>query len=139
MRYVKGHGLQTRSRIVEKASHGLRQSGVDGISVVELMRLVGLTRGGFYFHFESRETLVVEAFALAMDRTVSHWMNLTKAMPVEKRFDVIVESYLRPGHRDDRAHGCALPALGTDIARSSQKARRIFARKLDEMIDVVAR
>src|SRR5260221_13959949 len=60
-------------------------------------------------------------------------------MPIEERFDVIIESYLSPRHRDDRAHGCVLPALGTDIARSSQKARRIFARKLDEMIDVVAR
>jgi TetR/AcrR family transcriptional repressor of nem operon len=76
---------------------------------------------------------------LAMDRTVSHWLKLMKGMPVEQRFDVIVESYLSPGHRDDRAHGCVLPALGTDIARSSQNARRIFARKLDEMIEVVAR
>jgi TetR/AcrR family transcriptional regulator, transcriptional repressor for nem operon len=82
---------------------------------------------------------MVEAFALAMDRTVSQWLELMKGMLVEERFDVIVEGYLSPRHRDDRAHGCVLPALGTDIARSSQKARRIFARKLDEMIDVVAR
>jgi TetR/AcrR family transcriptional repressor of nem operon len=139
MRYVKGHGSQTRSRIVEEASYGLRQTGADGMSVADLMKLAGLTHGGFYAHFESREALVVEAFALAMDRTVSHWLKLMKGMPIEERFDVIVESYLSPRHRDDRAHGCVLPALGTDIARSSQKARRIFARKLDEMIDVVAR
>ena len=103
MRYVKGHGLQTRSRIVEKASHGLRQTGADGLSVADLMKLVGLTHGGFYSHFESREALVIEAFALAMDRTVSQWLKLTKGMPIEQRFDVIVEAYLRPGHRDDRA------------------------------------
>jgi TetR/AcrR family transcriptional repressor of nem operon len=139
MRYVKGHGSQTRSRIVEEASYGLRQTGADGMSVADLMKLAGLTHGGFYSHFESREALVVEAFALAMDRTVSHWLKLMNGMPIEERFDVIVESYLSPRHRDDRAHGCVLPALGTDIARSSQKARRIFARKLDEMIDVVAR
>jgi TetR/AcrR family transcriptional regulator, transcriptional repressor for nem operon len=139
MRYVKGHRSQTRSRIVEEASYGLRQTGADGMSVADLMKLAGLTHGGFYSHFESREALVVEAFALAMDRTVSHWLKLMNGMPIEERFDVIVESYLSPRHRDDRAHGCVLPALGTDIARSSQKARRIFARKLDEMIDVVAR
>jgi TetR/AcrR family transcriptional regulator, transcriptional repressor for nem operon len=139
MRYVKGHGLQTRSRIVEKASYGLRQTGADGMSVADLMKLAGLTHGGFYSHFESREALVIEAFALAMDRTVAQWLKLMKGMPIEQRFDVIVEAYLRPGHRDDRAHGCVLPALGTDIARSGQKARHIFARKLDEMIDVVAR
>ena len=68
MRYVKGHGLQTRSRIVEEASYGLRARGADGLSVVDLMKLAGLTHGGFYAHFESREALVVEAFVLAMDR-----------------------------------------------------------------------
>ena len=72
MRYVKGHGQQTRSRIVEEASYGLRQAGVDGMSVADLMKRVGLTHGGFYAHFESREALVIEAFASAMDRTVSH-------------------------------------------------------------------
>ena len=65
-------------------------------------------------------------------------MSLTKAMPIEQRFEVFVDSYLSPKHRDDRARGCVLPALGTDIARSSQKARRAFARKLDEMIAVIA-
>jgi len=137
MRYVKGHGLQTRSRIVEEASYGLRQGGADGMSVADLMKLAGLTHGGFYAHFESREALVVEAFALAMDRKLSQWLKLMKGMPVEERFDVIVEAYLSPGPRDDRAHGCVLPALGADIARSGKKARHIFARKLDEMIDVV--
>jgi TetR/AcrR family transcriptional repressor of nem operon len=138
MRYVKGHGLQTRNRIVENASRALRQSGADGMSVVDLMKLAGLTHGGFYSHFESREALVIDAFTLAMDRTVAQWTSLTKAMPIEQRFGVFVDSYLSPKHRDDRAQGCVLPALGTDIARSGKQARRIFARKLDEMIDVVA-
>jgi TetR/AcrR family transcriptional regulator, transcriptional repressor for nem operon len=109
------------------------------MSVADLMKLAGLTHGGFYSHFESREALVIEAFALAMDRTVTKWLKLMKGMPIEQRFDAIVEAYLSPGHRDDRARGCVLPALGTDIARSGRKARHIFARKLDEMIDVVAR
>jgi TetR/AcrR family transcriptional repressor of nem operon len=139
MRYVRGHALQTRSRIVENASYGLRQDGADGMSVVDLMKLSDLTHGGFYAHFESREALVVEAFALAMDRTVSHWLELTKRMPVEERFGAVVEAYLSPLHRDNRARGCVLPALGTDIAPSSQKARRMFARKLEEMIGMVAR
>jgi TetR/AcrR family transcriptional repressor of nem operon len=138
MRYVKGHGLQTRSRIVEEASYGLRQRGVDGISVVDLMKLAGLTHGGFYTHFESREALVVEAFVLAMDRTIAHWLNLAKELPPEERFSAFVQGYLSSSHRNDRAHGCALPALGADIARSSPKARRTFGRKFGEMIDMVA-
>jgi TetR/AcrR family transcriptional repressor of nem operon len=138
MRYVKGHGLQTRSRIVENASYGLRQSGADGMSVVDLMKLAGLTHGGFYSHFESREALFIEAFALAMDRTVSDWLMLTEGMPVEERFDAVVEGYLSARHRDKRARGCVLPALGADIARSSQKARQTFAGKFEQMIDSIA-
>jgi TetR/AcrR family transcriptional repressor of nem operon len=138
MRYLKGHGQQTRCRIVEHASYGLRQRGADGLSVVDLMKLAGLTHGGFYSHFGSREDLVIEAFVFAMNRTVSHWQKLAKETPAEERFDVIVDAYLSPAHRDDRARGCVLPSLGADIARSSPKARRIFARKLDEMIGVIA-
>jgi TetR/AcrR family transcriptional regulator, transcriptional repressor for nem operon len=138
MRYVKGHGLHTRNRIVEEASYGLRQAGANGISVSDLMKLAGLTHGGFYAHFESREALIIEAFAAAMDRTIAQWRNHTNGMPAEERFSALVAIYLRSGHRDDRARGCVLPALGTDIARSSPKARRAFASKLDEMIDVIA-
>src|SRR3981189_1769643 len=105
MRYVKGQGLETRNRIVENASRALRQSGADGMSVADLMKLPGLTHGGFYSHFESREALVIDAFALAMDRTVAQWTSLTKAMPIEQRLGVFVDSYLSPKHRDDRAHG----------------------------------
>jgi TetR/AcrR family transcriptional repressor of nem operon len=138
MRYVKGHGLHTRSRIVEEASYGLRQRGADGLSVVDLMKLAGLTHGGFYAHFESREALVVEAFVLAMDRTIAHWLDLAEESPPEERFDAFVQGYLSSSHRNDRAHGCTLPALGADIARSSPKARRTFGRKFREMIDMVA-
>jgi TetR/AcrR family transcriptional repressor of nem operon len=138
MRYVKGHGLQTRSRIVENASYGLRQSGAEGMSVVDLMKLVGLTHGGFYSHFDSREALFIEAFSLAMDQTVADWQQLFKALPIEKRFDALVDGYLSARHRDDRARGCVLPALGADVARSSPKVRQNFARKCEEMIDSIA-
>jgi TetR/AcrR family transcriptional regulator, transcriptional repressor for nem operon len=73
MRYPKDHGQQTRRRIVENASYGLRQNGADGLSVVDLMKLADLTHGSFYAYFKSRDALVVEALALAMDRTVAHW------------------------------------------------------------------
>jgi TetR/AcrR family transcriptional repressor of nem operon len=138
MRYVKGHGQQTRNRIVENASYGLRQSGADGLSVVDLMKLVGLTHGGFYSHFDSREALFIEAFTLAMDQTVADWQQLIKALPLEERFDAFVDGYLSARHRDNRDRGCVLPALGADIARSGPKARQTFAKKFEEMIDSIA-
>jgi TetR/AcrR family transcriptional regulator, transcriptional repressor for nem operon len=116
MRCVKGHGLQTRSRIVEHVSYGLRQSGADDLSVVDLMKLVGSHPWRLLSHFASREDLVIQAFPSAMDRTIAHWLKLMQEMPVEQRFDVIVDAYLSSAHRDDRARGCVLPSLRTDIA-----------------------
>jgi TetR/AcrR family transcriptional repressor of nem operon len=139
MRYPKDHGQQTRRRIVENASYGLRESGADGLSVVDLMKLVDLTHGSFYAYFKSRDALVVEALALAMDRTVAHWLDLSEGLPAEKGFDAVVESYLSPRHRNNTAHGCALPALAADIGRSGPEARRTFAGRLEKMIDVIAR
>ena len=139
MRYSKDHGQQTRRRIVENASYGLRENGADGLSVVDLMKLVDLTHGSFYAYFKSRDALVVEALALAMDRTVVHWLDLSEGLPAEKGFDAVVESYLSPRHRNNTARGCALPALAADIGRSGAEARRTFAGRLEKMIDVIAR
>ena len=138
MRYPKDHGQQTRRRIVENASYGLRQNGADGLSVVDLMKLVDLTHGSFYAYFKSRDALVVEALALAMDRTVAHWLDLTQGLPSEKGFDAVVEAYLSPRHRNNPARGCALPALAADIGRSGPEARRTFAGRLEKMIDIIA-
>src|SRR4029078_273703 len=139
MRYLKDHKVRTRKRIVEKASCGLRREGANRLSVVALMKLAGLTHGGFYSYFASRDALVEEAFATAMDGTASRWSKLAKEIPIEKRFDAIVTAYLSVRHRDDQAHGCALPALAADIGRSTKKARCTFANKLEAMIEVVAR
>src|SRR5260370_34434541 len=84
----KEHKLRTRKRIVEAASRGLLRTGGNGMSVVNLMKLAGLTHGGFYSHFESRDDLVIEAFTLAMDRTVSRRNKLEEKGPVG--IDVIV-------------------------------------------------
>jgi TetR/AcrR family transcriptional regulator, transcriptional repressor for nem operon len=139
MRYPKDHGQQTRRRIVKNASYGLRENGADGLSVVDLMKLADLTHGSFYVYFKSRDALVVEALALAVDQTIAHWLDLTEGSPPEKGFDAVVESYLSPRHRNNPASGCALPALAADIGRSGPEARRTFASKLEKMIDIIAR
>src|SRR5438067_1496145 len=138
MRYLKQHKSRTRKRIVERASCGLRQNGANSLSVAALMKLAGLTHVGFYSHFPSRDALVEEAFATAMDKTASGWKALTRKVHAEKRFDSIVAAYLSVRHRDDQAHGCPLPALAADIGRSTKKARCSFSKKLEEMIEVVA-
>jgi TetR/AcrR family transcriptional repressor of nem operon len=138
MRYSKEHKLETHARIVKKASVRLREKGAHGVGVADLMKEAGLTHGGFYAHFASREALVIEAFAYAMDRATERWRKLAEQTPSDKRLSTIVDSYLTPLHRDDPGHGCAVPTLGAEIARESPKTRRAFAAKLEQMIDMMA-
>jgi TetR/AcrR family transcriptional repressor of nem operon len=138
MRYSKEHKQETHARIVKKASVRLREKGAHGIGVADLMKDAGLTHGGFYAHFDSREALVIEAFGYAMDRATERWRKLAEQTPPEKRLATIVESYLTPVHRDDPGHGCAIPALSAEIARENSKTRKAFAAKLEQMIEMIA-
>ena len=81
---------------------------------------------------------MVEAFAYAMDRSTERWRKLAEQTPADRRFATIVDSYLTPLHRDDPGHGCAVPALGAEIARESPKTRKAFAAKLEQMIEMIA-
>ena len=138
MRYSKEHKQETHDRIVRKASVRLREKGAHGVGVADLMKEAGLTHGGFYAHFDSREALVIEAFNYAMGRSTEHWRKLAEQTPPDKRFAAIVESYLTTIHRDDPGRGCAVPTLGPEIARESAKTRRAFAARLDDMIEMIA-
>jgi TetR/AcrR family transcriptional repressor of nem operon len=138
MRYSREHKQETHERIVKRASVRLREKGAHGIGVADLMKEAGLTHGGFYAHFDSREALVIEAFAHAMDRGTERWRKLAEQTPPEKRLAMIVDSYLTPLHRDDPGHGCAVPTLGAEIARESPRTRKAFAAKLEQMIDMLA-
>ena len=138
MRYSKEHKQETHDRIVRRASVKLREKGAHGIGVADLMKDAGLTHGGFYAHFASREALVIEAFSYAMDRSTERWRRLAEELPPEQRLAALVDGYLSAGHRDDPGRGCAVPALGAEIARESPKTRKAFAAKLDEMIDMIA-
>jgi TetR/AcrR family transcriptional regulator, transcriptional repressor for nem operon len=138
MRYSREHKLETHARIVKKASVRLREKGAHGIGVADLMKDAGLTHGGFYAHFDSREALVIEAFSYAMDRSTERWRKLAEKTPPDKRLATIVDSYLTAVHRDDPGHGCAIPTLGAEIARESPKTRKAFAVKLEQMIEMLA-
>jgi TetR/AcrR family transcriptional regulator, transcriptional repressor for nem operon len=138
MRYSKEHKQDTHDRIVRKASVRLREKGAHGIGVADLMKEAGLTHGGFYAHFDSRDALVIEAFNYAMERSTTRWRKMAAEIPAEKRFASIVESYLTPLHRDDPGHGCAITSLGAEIARESPRTRKAFAAKIDEMIEMIA-
>src|SRR4029079_16968456 len=118
-------------------SYRLRLKGAKGLSVVDLMKLAGLTHGGFYSHFDSRAALVGEAIAFAMDQMVERWKKLANRKANENRFEALIADYLSSRHRDNPRQGCALPALAADVARSNPGERRALASKLEKMIDVL--
>ncbi|HEY0235984.1 MAG TPA: TetR/AcrR family transcriptional regulator [Afipia sp.] len=137
MRYSKQHKARTRARIVHGAATSLRKNGPHGVGVADLMKQAGLTHGGFYAHFKSRDALIGEAMIFAMDGIAAKWRARAERAPAGKKVDAIVNGYLTAQHRDDVGNGCVLPALGTEIARANAKTRKAFAGRLEEMIALV--
>ena len=137
MRYSRDHKAQTRARIVKKTAIRLRRNGLDGVAIADLMKQAGLTHGGFYAHFKSRDALIGEAMMFAMDAITQRWRKRADLAPKGRKFDAIVNGYLTIEHRDDAGNGCVLPALGAEIARANAKTRKAFATQLEDMIALI--
>lgn len=137
MRYSKDHKAETHARIVKNASVRLRERGAASIGVAELMKEAGLTHGGFYAHFPSRDALIGEAFAHAMQQMTGRWRKRAERESEGERLAAIVNGYLTAEHRDDVGNGCALPSLGIEVSRASPKTRKVFASKLEDMITML--
>jgi TetR/AcrR family transcriptional regulator, transcriptional repressor for nem operon len=128
----------TQQKIVKAAAAQLRKHGVRGVSLAKVMGDVGQTVGGYYNHFPSRQALVLEAFELAMDEQTRRWQRACEKADRELAARAIVAEYLSPRHRDNVGNGCPLPALAADIGREDIEIRRVFANKLEEMLQALA-
>ena len=106
MRKSRKESAETRKRIVDAASAEFRRAGVDGTGLADLMAAAGLTHGGFYKHFESKEQVVEEAFTAATDSMVEAMRRTMSASPGERGLQAMIAQYLSPRHRDDVAGGC---------------------------------
>ncbi|MBX4927331.1 TetR/AcrR family transcriptional regulator [Rhizobium binae] len=115
---------KTHEKIVETASRRLREAGLDGIGVADLMKEAGLTVGGFYKHFASRDDLVAEAIHSAFD-SWGRKLETEGINPAEMTAADIAERYVSTYHRDNPGEGCPFAALTSDISRSGEKARAI--------------
>jgi TetR/AcrR family transcriptional repressor of nem operon len=124
-----------REKILEVAGTLFRERGYDGIGVVDIMKRAGLTHGGFYGHFASKDGLAAEITSHVLGR--ERWLERLTGSPNPSLSDV-VRKYLTPRHRDDAGHGCLLAALGADVARQPRSVRHAFTEGLRGRLDALA-
>ncbi|MCC4308088.1 TetR/AcrR family transcriptional regulator [Alcanivorax marinus] len=136
MRVSKEQAAANRERIVEQAARLFRERGFDGIGVAELMNNAGLTHGGFYGHFESKDQLMAEACEHAIGVTGKRWRKLL-ASDDGPSMDALAGRYLSRRHRDHPGDGCVLAALAGEATRQSPPVRGAFTRSVRRFIDLI--
>src|SRR4051795_5428706 len=129
----------THERIVEAAARAIRRSGYGGTGVADIMKDAGLTHGGFYAHFESREAMLAEAADRAGADTVATMTRVADAAPPTQALEAMIRAYLSKAHVEAVETGCAVAALGSEMPRQAPEVRRAATRRIKEMIDLVAR
>jgi TetR/AcrR family transcriptional regulator, transcriptional repressor for nem operon len=135
-RYAKGHKTATRERILDVASKRFRKDGAERVGIAGLMAGAGLTHGGFYSHFRSKEELIREAVAGSLDHSRARLTRI--AQTDADGFEAIVRSYLHAWHRENPERGCAAASLAPEIARYSRQTRAAFENKIRGLIEVIA-
>jgi TetR/AcrR family transcriptional regulator, transcriptional repressor for nem operon len=138
MRTTPERKAETRERILGAALALFRAHGVDAVGVDAIMHHAGLTHGGFYAYFVSKEALVAEAAAVALARSADKWEQIASDADARAALKRIVESYLDPAHVAAAERGCVLTTMGPDVARRSQ-VRPAITASVRRMIEALAR
>ncbi len=126
MRYEAGHKAETRRRVLTEAARDIRAKGPQGIALAGIMARAGLTHGGFYAHFPSRDALVAAAIETMFDDARARFDFSVAAASPRTTLRAYIDFYLSASHRDERERGCPLAALSGDIARFEPAARERF-------------
>jgi len=138
MRKSREEAAQTRKRIVAAASAAFRRNGIDGTGLADLMGAAGLTHGGFYKHFASKEQVVEESLTLAIETMVQGIKDTIAAAPGKTGLDDAITDYLSPEYRDNLAGGCPFVALGSDVARGGDAVRDVATSGFLGLVDTIA-
>jgi TetR/AcrR family transcriptional regulator, transcriptional repressor for nem operon len=126
MRRTKQAKSETHARIVAAAARRFRAKGIGGVGIAELMSEAGLTHGGFYAHFGNKDALVAEACAGGMAQSRDGLIRHVRKAPAEQRLARFIALYLSAAHRDHPETGCAMPTLGSEVARAAPEVRAAF-------------
>jgi TetR/AcrR family transcriptional repressor of nem operon len=138
MKVTREQAAQNRERILDAAAQLFRERGFEGIGVADMMKVAGLTHGGFYGHFSSKEDLIAEAAARALKRSLALWSKLAERAPRDP-LSAIAGAYLTSRHRDNPGAGCLLAALGPDVSRQGTAVRRTVTDYVRSTVDLLAK
>ncbi|MFJ4144624.1 TetR/AcrR family transcriptional regulator [Pseudomonas sp. NPDC089734] len=117
MRYALDHKAQTHQRIIKEASARFRRDGIGATGLQPLMKALGLTHGGFYAHFKSKDDLVEQALRFAVDEVKE---KTGKVFAMEDSLPGFIDLYLSTGHRDNPDSGCPLPSICAELGQRDQ-------------------
>lgn len=123
MRYRPEHKAEIHQKIVKDASQRVRAEGLNGAAVAAVMRDTGLTHGGFYKHFASKDDLLMESLREAFREIVDTWVRAAKLSSHKAAWKAIVKAYLSPEHCEHPEHGCPLAALAPELARVDKRRK----------------
>lgn len=138
MRVSREKFAENRERILDVAATLFRKKGFDGIGLADIMKAAGLTHGGFYGHFDSKDDLEAQATRVALARNSENWGRLIESAP-DRPLSALIDSYLSHGHRDNLEKGCTFAALGADVGRHGVAVRSAFTAGLGPIIEVVSK
>lgn len=138
MRYDPEHKDHTRRKVLSEAAAAIRRHGPAGIGVANLMAKAGLTHGGFYAHFNSKDELVAEAIATMFEERYERFRSCVGGRAPAQGLAMFVDGYLSARHRDGIENGCPLPSLSGDVARLPLPARKCFAAGAERLTQAMA-
>jgi TetR/AcrR family transcriptional repressor of nem operon len=137
MRVTRQQAAENRKRVLEVAGRLFREKGFDGVGVADVMQAAGLTHGGFYGQFESKDDLAAQALGGTLGEAAERWRARAAATP-DDPFGAIVGYYLSRGHRDIMGAGCPISALSGEVTRQSPAVRASFTEGFEKLADVLA-
>lgn len=135
MKVSREQATKNRAHVVEVAGTEFRKRGFDGIGVADLMKAAGLTHGGFYNNFPSKDALAAEAVTQVFAETTARMRE--RASRARDPLAAVVHFYLSPEHRDSPASGCAIGALAQDAGRGSEPLRAAFQAGIEGYLDLM--
>jgi TetR/AcrR family transcriptional repressor of nem operon len=127
----------THTRIVETAARAIRRSGYDGTGVADIMKEAGLTHGGFYAHFSSRDAMLAEAADKAGVDTIAIIEHIFAEFPKDEALHALMDTYLSKEHTVNIETGCALAALGSEMPRQAPEVRKASTQRIKEIINLI--